>query len=49
MFRAQGLQVRRNLTGLLFYVLFYAIVMQPVCLWGYITELTGQRKKWGTK
>jgi biofilm PGA synthesis N-glycosyltransferase PgaC len=49
MFRAKGLKVRRNLGGLLFYVLVYAIVMQPVCLWGYISELTGQRKKWGTK
>jgi len=49
MFRAKGLKVRRNVGGLLFYVLVYAIVMQPVCLWGYISELTGQRKKWGTK
>lgn len=49
MFRAKGLKVRRNITGLLFYVLVYAIVMQPVCLWGYVSELTGQRKKWGTK
>ena len=49
MFRAKGLRVRRNVAGLLFYVLLYAIVMQPVCLWGYVSELTGQRKKWGTK
>jgi poly-beta-1,6-N-acetyl-D-glucosamine synthase len=49
MFAAKGLKVRRNITGLVFYVLVYAIVMQPVCLWGYISELTGQRKKWGTK
>jgi biofilm PGA synthesis N-glycosyltransferase PgaC len=49
MFRAKGLRVRRNVRGLLFYVLAYAILMQPVCLWGYVSELTGQRKKWGTK
>jgi poly-beta-1,6-N-acetyl-D-glucosamine synthase len=49
MFQAKGLKVRRNLNGLLFYVLCYAIVMQPVCLLGYVSELTGQRKKWGTK
>ncbi|WP_308514443.1 glycosyltransferase [Sphingomonas flavescens] len=49
MFQAKGLKVRRNVFGLLFYVLVYAIIMQPVCLWGYISELTGQRKKWGTK
>jgi poly-beta-1,6-N-acetyl-D-glucosamine synthase len=49
MFESQGLNVRRNITGLIFYVLVYAIVMQPICLWGYISELTGQRKRWGTK
>jgi biofilm PGA synthesis N-glycosyltransferase PgaC len=49
MFHRQGLQVRRNIVGLLFYVLAYPILMQPVCLWGYVSELTGQRKKWGTK
>jgi len=49
MFEAKGLHVRRNATGLIFYVLAYAIVMQPVCLWGYVSELAGERKKWGTK
>ena len=49
MFDSKGLKVRRNVTGLLFYVLVYAIVMQPVCLWGYFAELTGRRKSWGTK
>jgi len=49
MFKTKGLKVRRNLTGLLFYMLVYAVVMQPVCLWGYVSELTGRRKNWGTK
>lgn len=49
MFETKGLRVRRNIAGLLLYVLVYAIVMQPVCLWGYISELTGRRKNWGTK
>jgi biofilm PGA synthesis N-glycosyltransferase PgaC len=49
MFAEKGLRVRRNVGGFLFYVLVYAILMQPICLWGYISELTGQRKKWGTK
>jgi biofilm PGA synthesis N-glycosyltransferase PgaC len=49
MFQSKGLHVRRNIAGLLFYMLVYAIVMQPICLWGYVSELTGQRKKWGTK
>lgn len=49
MFQSKGLQVRRNVIGLVFYVIAYALVMQPVCLWGYISELAGERKKWGTK
>jgi len=49
MFQDKGLHVRRNVGGFLFYVLVYAILMQPICLWGYVSELTGQRKKWGTK
>jgi len=49
MFQTKGLRVRRNIAGLLLYVLVYAIIMQPVCLWGYISELTGRRKNWGTK
>ena len=49
MFAQKGLKVRRNIWGLFFYVLVYAIVMQPVCLWGYVSELTGRRKNWGTK
>jgi poly-beta-1,6-N-acetyl-D-glucosamine synthase len=49
MFSAKGLRVRRNIGGFLCYMLVYAIVMQPICLLGYISELTGQRKKWGTK
>ena len=49
MFASKGLRVRRNLLGLLFYVLVYAFLMQPVCLWGYLAELTGRRKNWGTK
>lgn len=49
MFRAKGLHVRQNSIGLLFYLLAYAIIMQPICLWGYISELMGESKKWGTK
>jgi biofilm PGA synthesis N-glycosyltransferase PgaC len=49
MFNTKGLRVRRNIGGFLCYLLVYAILMQPICLLGYLSELTGQRKKWGTK
>jgi biofilm PGA synthesis N-glycosyltransferase PgaC len=49
MFHDQGLHVRRNYMGLLLYIAGYALMMQPVSLWGYLSELAGRRKSWGTK
>jgi biofilm PGA synthesis N-glycosyltransferase PgaC len=45
----EGLLVRRNIGGFLFYALAYSLLMQPVCVWGYAAELMGLRKKWDTK
>ena len=47
MYKRQDLKVRRNFSGLFIYVLAYSIVMQPVCVWGYVAELAGVRKHWG--
>ncbi len=49
MFKREGLKVRRNFGGFLFYALGYSLVMQPVCVWGYGAELLGMRKQWDTK
>lgn len=49
MFREQGLKVRHNPKGLIFYLACYALLMQPICVWGYAVESLGLRKKWGTK
>ena len=48
-YRREGLIVRRNVGGFLFYALAYSILMQPVCVWGYLAELLGLRKNWDTK
>ncbi len=48
-FDAQGLSVRRNPGGFLLYSLAYSAVLQPTCVWGYVTEIMGMRKSWGTK
>jgi biofilm PGA synthesis N-glycosyltransferase PgaC len=48
-FVEQGLKVRRNWLGLIIYTLLYGIILQPACVWGYLSELTGLRKSWGTK
>ncbi len=49
MFREQGLKVRRNPVGFVFYALFYSLVLQPACVWGYIKEALNLSKNWGTK
>ena len=49
MFREQQLRVRRNITGFLIYVFAYSLVLQPACVAGYISEILGLRKSWGTK
>ena len=49
MFTEQGLKVRKNPIGFVFYALFYGIILQPACLLGYFSEIFGTRKGWGTK
>ncbi len=49
MFHGEGLKVRRNFGGFLFYALGYSLLMQPICVWGYISEMIGMRKAWDTK
>jgi biofilm PGA synthesis N-glycosyltransferase PgaC len=44
-----GLKVRQNRWGLVSYVLLYSIILQPACVWGYISETLNLRKSWGTK
>jgi biofilm PGA synthesis N-glycosyltransferase PgaC len=49
MFRREGLRIRQNLFGFFFYAIGYSFILQPVSIWGYLSELFGLRKDWGTK
>ena len=49
LFQSRGLKVRHNPKGFLMYALFYGVILQPACVAGYISELFGLRKTWGTK
>lgn len=49
MFVEKGLKVRFNPSGFFIYTLFYCLIMQPVCLAGYVSEMLNLRKTWGTK
>jgi biofilm PGA synthesis N-glycosyltransferase PgaC len=45
-FRTLGLRVRRNLLGFVLYVLVYQLVMSPISVSGYATELVRARRVW---
>ena len=50
MFKEQGLTVRQNWQGFIYYVLAYSIILQPACVFGYMKEFFfGSKKDWGTK
>ena len=49
MFKRQDLKVRRNISGFLSYMLVYSMLLQPICVWGYVAETLGLRKRWGTR
>lgn len=43
------LNVRRNFSGFIMYILFYQMIMAPACVHGYFSEFLSLKKKWGTK
>ncbi|MES1982250.1 MAG: glycosyltransferase family 2 protein [Pseudomonadota bacterium] len=49
MFDKKNLRVRANVRGFLMYAIGYSLIMQPVCLWGYLSEVLNLKKNWGTK
>ena len=49
MFRRQGLRVRRSWRGFFLFAIAYTLILQPVCVWGYVKEFFKMRKTWGTK
>jgi biofilm PGA synthesis N-glycosyltransferase PgaC len=48
-FAHEHLVVRRNVGGFLFYAFAYNLLVQPVSVLGYASEVMGLRKTWGTK
>ena len=49
MFDTEELVVRKNRGGILLYMLLYGVILQPACVWGYLSELLNLKKSWGTK
>lgn len=49
MFDKEGIKVRSNPFGFIFYVFAYGLVLQPACVFGYFSEFLNLKKSWGTK
>ena len=49
MFARNERHVRRNIGGFLIYAFVYSLILQPACVAGYLSEILGLRKSWGTK
>lgn len=47
MLRLQNIQMERSRSGFLFYIIVYPLLMQPISLWGYLSEFAGHKKEWG--
>lgn len=45
-FKTLGLRIRRNLLGFVLYVLVYQLLMSPISVSGYATELVRARRVW---
>lgn len=48
--RGAGIRAKNNVPFFILYALFYSVVLQPACVFGYIKEMVaGSVKNWGTK
>jgi len=45
-FRGLDLRIRRNVLGFVLYILVYQLVMSPISVSGYVTELVRARRVW---
>lgn len=45
-FDSVGLKVRKNILGFIMYFLFFSIILSPVCVYGYVQEFIGSKRKW---
>lgn len=47
MMKREGIAMEKSALGFILFAFFYPVVMQPVSVWGYISEFFGRTKQWG--
>lgn len=46
MLKASRIEMKKSFAGFLLFAFVYPFIMQPVSVWGYLSELFGRRKEW---
>ena len=46
MLKRQDVEMKRSGWGFILYAFIYPLLMQPVSVWGYVSELFGRKKQW---
>ena len=46
MLKRQDIEMKRSIWGFILYAFIYPLFMQPVSVWGYVSELFGRKKQW---
>ena len=47
MLRKNDIKMEKSWPGFVLFAFVYPFIMQPVSVWGYLSELIGRRKEWG--
>lgn len=47
MLRRNDIKMDKSLLGFILFAFVYPLIMQPVSVWGYASELFGRKKQWG--
>lgn len=45
-FKVLDINVEKYYFSFIIFLLFYSIIMSPVCVWGYLQEFIGAKRKW---
>ena len=46
MLKREDVEMKRSVWGFILYAFIYPLLMQPVSVWGYVSELFGRKKQW---
>lgn len=45
-YKRLNIKCSKNYLSFIVFILFYSIIMSPICVWGYLQEFIGAKRKW---